>query len=124
MPANRQRLGAIGEQAAADWLETRGYHIVARNVRTRYGEIDLVARFGTLIVFVEVKSRTSGRYGHPAEALVWSKRRRLGKLAAACLQRLGLRDCEVRFDVIAVHLDPDGGVREVEQIVDAFDVVI
>ena len=120
MAAKRQILGSTGEQAAAAWLEIRGYRVIARNVRTRYGEIDLVARLGALVVFVEVKSRTSNRFGHPAEAIVSKKRRRLGQLAAMCLQRLGLEHCAVRFDVIAVHLDPDGRVREVEHIPDAF----
>ena len=110
----------MGERAAAAWLEARGYRVIARNVRTRYGEIDLVARLGALVIFVEVKSRTGNRFGHPAEAIVSSKRRRLSGLAAMCLQRLGLDHCAVRFDVIAVHLDPDGSVREVEHIPDAF----
>lgn len=113
-------LGAIGETAAAAWLETRGYTVIARNVRTRYGEIDLVSRRGALVVFVEVKSRTSDRFGHPADAIVLRKRRRLVQLAAMCLQQLGLQHCAVRFDVIAVHLSVDGRVREVEHIPDAF----
>lgn len=119
VPTNRV-LGARGEEAAAVWLQTHGYEIVARNVRTRHGEIDLVARLGALAVFVEVKSRTSDRFGHPADALVWPKRRRLGRLAAMCLQRLGLEHCAVRFDVMAVRLDARGAVKEVEHIPDAF----
>jgi putative endonuclease len=116
----RRVLGASGETAAAAWLETRGYKVIARNVRTRYGEIDLVLRRGALVVFVEVKSRTSDRFGHPADAIVWRKRRRLVQLAEMCLQRLGLEHCAVRFDVIAVHLSTDGRVREVEHVPDAF----
>lgn len=116
----RRVLGARGETAAAAWLETRGYQIAARNVRTRYGEIDLVARLGSLVVFVEVKSRTSDRFGHPADAVVWRKRRRLVQLADMCLRRLGLEHCAVRFDVIAVHFDRNGDVKEVEHIPDAF----
>jgi putative endonuclease len=121
MPAPTRRvLGANGEASAAAWLESRGYAIVARNVRTRFGEIDLVARLGALTVFVEVKSRTSDRFGHPADALVAAKRRRLARLAAVCLQRLGLEHCAVRFDVVAVWLDARGGVKEVQHIPDAF----
>ncbi len=122
MAATRQALGTAGENAAAAWLEAHGYRILARNVRTRYGEIDLVARQGPLVVFVEVKSRTSDRFGHPADAIVPRKRRRLSQLAAMCLQRFGLDQCTVRFDAIAVHLDPGGRVREVEHIPDAFGV--
>jgi putative endonuclease len=120
MAATRRALGTAGEDAAAAWLESHGYQILARNVRTRYGEIDVVARQGALMVFVEVKSRTSDRFGHPADAIVWRKRRRLSHLAAMCLQRFGLEHCLVRFDAIAVHLSPDGHVREVEHIPDAF----
>lgn len=113
-------LGAAGEAAAAAWLEARGYQVLARNVRTRYGEIDLVARSGSLVVFVEVKSRTSLRYGHPAEAIARHKRRRLARLAAACLHRFGLEHCTVRFDAIAVRLDGRAHVAAIEHIPDAF----
>ncbi|MBI3997751.1 MAG: YraN family protein [Armatimonadetes bacterium] len=116
----RRDLGAAGEEAAAAWLEARGYQVIARNLRTRQGEIDLIARRGLLVVFVEVKSRTSDRFGHPAEAIVPWKRHRLARLAAACVQRLGLQHCEVRFDAVAVYLEPDGRVREIEHIQDAF----
>lgn len=117
---SRQDLGAVGEAAAAAWLEARGYTILVRNVRTRHGEIDLVARTGSLVVFVEVKSRTSLRYGHPAEAIAHHKRRRLARLAAACLLRFGLEHCAARFDAIAVRLGADGRVLAIEHIPDAF----
>ena len=110
-----------GEQAAAAWLEAHGYEILERNVRTRYGEIDLVARAGSVVVFVEVKSRTSGRFGHPSEAIVARKQRKLLRLAEAYLQSRHLEGRTVRFDAVAVHLDATGGVVEIEHIADAFD---
>ncbi len=120
MPSSRSVLGTAGEAAAAAWLEERGYEILARNARSRYGEIDLVARIGAVTVFVEVKSRTSARFGHPAEAVTAVKRHRLARLASGYLHRLGLDDCEVRFDAIAVQLDAAGAVKALEHIPDAF----
>jgi putative endonuclease len=81
----RQRLGARGEQLAADWYLARGYTVVARNWRCREGELDLVlARDGEL-VFCEVKTRTSDRFGTAAEAVTYAKQRRIRALAARFL---------------------------------------
>jgi putative endonuclease len=121
MPAaSRRWLGISGEEAAAAWLETQGYVVLARNVRTRDGEIDLVARQGTVVAFIEVKSRTTARFGHPTEAIVPWKRRRLARQAAVYLHRWGLDDCAARFDAVAVHLDADGRTVAIEHIADAF----
>ncbi|MGH2403684.1 MAG: YraN family protein [bacterium] len=121
--ATPRDLGAIGETAAAAWLEEHGYQVLARNVRTRYGEIDVVAKLGALVVFVEVKSRTGKEFGHPADAIVAMKQRRLARLAAAYLHRVGLDECSARFDAIAVRLDPGGALKGIEHIPDAFHLV-
>ena len=118
--ASRRELGAAGEAAAAAWQEARGYRVLARNVRTRHGEIDLVVRLESLVVFVEVKSRTSVCCGHPAEAITPHKQHRLARLAAVCLDRLGLEGCAVRFDAIAIRLDTRGAVLALEHVPDAF----
>ncbi len=102
-PAPRQRLGRAGEAAAGRFLESRGYRIVARNVRADRVEIDLVARRGPLLVFVEVKSRNSNRHGSPAEAVDRRKQQRLRRGARAWLATesataLGYR--RLRFDVV------------------------
>ncbi len=73
-----------------------------------------------MIAFIEVKSRTGSRFGHPAEAIVAWKQHRLARLAAVFLHRLGLEHCTARFDAIAVHLDRIGRVRAIEHIPDAF----
>lgn len=117
---SRQTLGALGEAAAAAWLAAQGYQVLARNVRTRYGEIDLVARTGATVVFVEVKSRAGDRYGHPTEAIVAHKQRRLVRLAASALQQLGLHGRAVRFDAIAVSMDGRGTILALEHTPDAF----
>ncbi|MDR7545182.1 MAG: YraN family protein [Armatimonadota bacterium] len=114
--------GRVGERAAAAWLEARGYRVLARNVRSRFGEIDLVARQAGLVVFVEVKARIGQGFGHPSEAVVARKQRRLARLAARFLQANGLGSCPVRFDAVAVLLGPRGQVVAIEHIPDAFQV--
>lgn len=119
-PTHRTQRGLAGEAAAAAWFAARGYEILARNVRTRFGEIDLVARRGALVVFVEVKSRSSAAFGHPAEAVPLPKQRRLARLAVAFVHRHGLEGLQVRFDVVAVFLGAGGAPHGVEHTPDAF----
>ena len=98
----RRELGAEGEAAAAAWYEARGYDIVARNWRCREGELDLVVRRGRQLVFVEVKTRTTDRFGVPAEAVTPAKQRRLRGLAMRYLADTGTRGGDLRFDVVAI----------------------
>jgi len=103
MTNERQRLGQAGEAVAARFLEARGYRIVARNVRAARVEMDIVARRGPLLVFVEVKSRASLRAGSAAEAVDARKQRRLRRGAQAWLatrpvEARGTR--RTRFDVV------------------------
>jgi len=123
-PTQSCALGAAGEAAAAAWLAQQGYQLLARNVRTRYGEIDLVVRCGDVVVFVEVKSRTGSGFGHPGEAVAVAKQRRLARLASAYVLTHRLEGCAIRFDVIAVHATPEGGVGHIEHIPDAFQVTL
>ena len=103
MTTERQRLGQAGEAVAARFLEARGYRIVARNVRADRVEMDIVARRGPLLVFVEVKSRASLRGGSAAEAVDARKQRRLRHgarawLATRPIEARGSR--RTRFDVV------------------------
>ena len=103
--AYRQRLGERGEQLAADWYTRRGYEVVARNWRCRDGELDLVVRRPGELVFCEVKTRSSDRFGVPAEAVTARKQQRLRGLAARYLAAHGAgsrRRVTIRFDVAAV----------------------
>lgn len=102
MTIQRQELGKSGETLAADELERRGYAILDRRYRTRHGEIDIVARDGETIVFVEVKARTTGERGRAAEAVTASKQRKLVSMAVDYLARHGLHDRPCRFDVVAI----------------------
>jgi putative endonuclease len=118
MTQARRRTGSEGEDLAARHLEAQGYRILARGYRTRFGELDLVASHGPLLVFVEVKSRRSDAFGPPAAAVHAAKQARLARLAAHFMATRGPADTACRFDVIAVTL---GGPRPVlEHIQDAF----
>jgi putative endonuclease len=102
MTAARLALGAHGEDLAADWYERHGYEVVARNWRCRAGELDLVVRRGRELVFVEVKTRSSDRFGLPAEAVTARKQQRLRGLAVRFLAEAGGGASSLRFDVVAV----------------------
>jgi putative endonuclease len=121
-PPPTRALGPAGERAAARFLERRGLVILARNLRSRLGEMDLLARDGPMLVFVEVKARR-GHCGDPPEAAVDARKRaRLARLALGYLaaRRLGEPSC--RFDVVAVSLDEAGGVIAVRHLKHAFDL--
>ena len=107
----RRRLGAEGEARAAAWLERAGYRIVARNVRADGVEIDLVVRRGTLIAFVEVKTRRGRGYGAGEEAVDARKRARLRHGAVAWLHEHGRGNSRVRFDVVVCEPSARGTWR-------------
>ena len=115
----RQKLGESGEELACRELGARGYAIVARRYRTRYGELDIVARDGDFVVFVEVKLRTTGEFGDAAESVTPWKQRRVVAMAVDYLSRNGLTDRPCRFDVVAVDIQ-DSGVPKVTVIPGAF----
>ena len=94
--------GGEAEERAASFLVRQGLAIVARNYRTRMGEIDLVAREGATLVFVEVRRRESEHFGGAAGSVDWKKRRRLVAAARHFLARLG-SEPPCRFDVVALH---------------------
>ncbi|HVL82247.1 MAG TPA: YraN family protein [Actinomycetota bacterium] len=119
MSQTRRVLGSLGEQAACDDLVRRGYRIVARNYRVRSGEIDIVCEQDGVLVFCEVKTRTSAVFGLPEEAVTASKRRRLRRLGAEYLQRERVRARAVRFDVVSVNVD-GGRVSSIRHIPNAF----
>ena len=97
--------GARAERLAEEFLRERGMRILARNFRTRFGEIDLVAQDGETVVFVEVRSRSSDAFGTPQETVTVAKRRRIIRTARAYAQSRSL-DAPLRFDVVA--LSPQG----------------
>jgi putative endonuclease len=101
--ARRQRIGQWGETRAAQYLEGKGYEILARNVRTAYGEIDMIARDRTGLVFVEVKTRTNLKYGYPEQAVTRSKMEHMVAAAQAYMtDHTDLEGWGWRIDVIAL----------------------
>jgi putative endonuclease len=103
MTASRQRRGRWGEDLAARWYEAQGYRVLARRWRCRDGEIDLIVQLDQLVVFCEVKARSSARFGTGVEAVDWRKQRRLRGLAARWLtdnEAAAYR--QIRFDVVSV----------------------
>jgi len=120
MPSPRDDLGRRGEDEAARYLGAQGYRIVGRRERVLRGDIDIVALDGRTVVFVEVRSKSDTRHGHPAETVGAVKRRRLADLAAAYIRRHRLEDCAVRIDVVAVTFNA-GATPVVEHYQNAFD---
>src|SRR5262245_6386004 len=107
MTMQRQALGRLGEELACAELERLGYVVVTRRYRTRYGELDIVARHEGMLVFVEVKARESRDFGHPAEAVTPQKMRRLFLMATDYVMCAGVRDTAFRFDVVSVEMQFD-----------------
>ncbi len=102
MTMQRQILGKRGEDLAVDELERRGYAVLARRYRTRHGEIDVVARDGETIVFVEVKAKETADFGTAAAAVTFHKQRRVVSMAVDYLARNRLTRSPCRFDVVAI----------------------
>lgn len=125
MTRARRRTGQHAEELVARRLLAAGWEIVERNARSRYGELDIVARDGHTLVFVEVKAgREGGAFGpeRPILAVDARKQRRIRRLATAWMaERRGLRRYEeIRFDAVGVTLDRTGRVTDVEHIENAF----
>ena len=115
----RRRLGTAGEVAVAAWYETAGYRVIDRNWRCRDGELDVVVAKGDTLVFCEVKTRASTRFGTPVEAVTGTKQRRLRMLATRWLAEHDTRRHTLRFDVASVTRGSDGQLA-VEVLEDAF----
>jgi putative endonuclease len=117
----RSEQGKWAEDHACRALSRRGYAILERRYRTRYGEIDIIARDRHVLVFVEVKSRRTSTCGSAAAGVTASKQRRLLHLAAAYLQRQGQTNTACRFDVVTVYAPHDGEPARVDHLQSAFD---
>lgn len=117
----RATLGVLGEDLACEALLRRGFRILARRHRTRYGEIDIIALDGDTTVFVEVKARRGSSFGEAVESIPGWKRRRIGAMALDYLAWIGRLDQPCRFDVVAVDGagGPNPSVRVIEH---AFEI--
>ena len=115
----RQSFGKSGEDLACQELQRRGYAILARGYRSRFGEIDIVAKHGDTTVFVEVKARVGEDFGGGAAAVTPLKQRRITQMAVDYLSRNKLHDTPCRFDVVTV--DVKDGVPQIVVYENAFD---
>ena len=114
---NNTEKGKIGEDIAVEFLKGKGAFIKERNYRGRFGEIDIIAFFDTTeIVFIEVKSRTSCRYGFPAESVDKNKQNKIRKTAEEYIIKNGLYGISIRFDVIEIYIND----KKIRHIVAAF----
>ncbi len=105
---DRADLGRRGEEAASRLLESKGWRILGRDLRTRVGEVDLLALDGETLVVVEVKTRSGESFGAPEEAVDARRLARLRRAAEALALARGLSERPIRIDVVAVHARPDG----------------
>lgn len=121
LPSGNKPLGDWGEQLAAGFLAERGWVILHRNYRIGHREIDLVARCGGVVAFVEVKTRGGTGYGHPLEAITRKKRREIQQVATAWIETHGLPGDVYRFDAVAILL-PAGGAPVIEHVEDAWRI--
>ena len=114
---DRRQTGSLAENSACAFLEAQGFTIVSRNFLRRFGELDVVARAGELLIIAEVRTRASEQFGGAAASVGRPKQRRIAATAALFLQRhRELRHCRVRFDVIVVR---DGSIDWLKHAFDA-----
>lgn len=118
---DRIKTGKRGEDLAAAYLEKAGYKIIERNYRCIFGEIDIVAKDGRTLVFVEVKSRRSDRFGIPQESITFRKQRKITQIAMNYIKERGFDQNEARFDVVSIRMSDVE--NKVEIIPNAFDLV-
>lgn len=115
--AKHNKVGEAGEKLAVQYLKKMGYSLLAENWRSGRNEIDVIARIGDTVAFVEVKTRSTAYFGHPSDAVSMAKQRRVIQAANDFLEQYD-QDVEARFDVIAVT--GKGSAAVVDHMVDAF----
>ena len=113
--------GKAGEDIATDYLRKIGYSILERNYKQQCGEIDIIAKEKATLVFVEVKTRKSDKFGSPFEAITPKKQRQIARTAQDYLSRNKLFDQAARFDVVGINLRP-GKEPKIEVIHNAFEL--
>ncbi|HEY6838275.1 MAG TPA: YraN family protein [Geobacteraceae bacterium] len=118
---HNRSLGARGEEIVTAYLKGQKFVVVERNFRCKAGEIDIIAREGKCLVFVEVKTRRDESYGPPQASVTSFKQRQISKAALSWLAKNGKQDVSARFDVVAVVLH-DHAVPRIEHIRNAFEL--
>ena len=120
MTRERLELGRLGEDLALKKIKKMGYRCLVRNYRCTLGEVDLVAKDGDTLVFIEIKTRRGKSLEYAKEAVSMKKRRQLSKVALSYMRDHDCADVKSRFDVVAISLE--GNRREIEVVKNAFDL--
>lgn len=118
---DKLQIGRCGEDAALRFLKQKGYEILEKNFRTKLGEIDVIAKDGNTVCFIEVKTRTTPRFGSPLEAVSKMKQHKISRIALLYLTKKKWMDKQARFDVVAVYDLTQGG-KQVELVKNAFEL--
>ena len=118
---DRRKLGDWGEEKALRYLIDQGYQLLTRNWRTREGEIDLVMNLDSTIVFIEVKTRKTDRFGSPEEGITRSKQERLRKTCRAYLQENDYENRDWRIDVVAIEATSIGEITRLDHYENAVE---
>lgn len=118
---NNKETGKLGEHIARTFLLEKGYSILETNYNTRYGEIDIIAKDGRTVAFVEVKTRRSVSFGYPREAVDRYKQSKIKNMAEFYILRKKLFNIPMRFDIIEVFLDEDNNAKAVSILKNAFE---
>lgn len=116
----RQDIGKQGEQIAREELEAKGYEILVTNFRCKVGEIDIIARDRHIVVFVEVRTITSVRYGPAYNTVTYPKQRQVKRAALFYISKYNLVNTQFRFDVIGITLNRKTGIYKLDHIENAF----
>jgi putative endonuclease len=122
MTEKTKTLGKKGEDIAAAFLEKKGYNIILRNYKCSFGEIDIIAKHKKILSFVEVKTRSTKKYGLPQEAVTSVKQAKISRVALEFVQRYKMDNRAARFDVVSVQYLNDG--CEVDLIENAFELTV
>jgi putative endonuclease len=121
MGREKNLVGRRGENIALHFLKRKGYKILGTNVRTPLGEIDLVAKHRDIIVFVEVKTRSTSSFGPPYLAITWEKKRKLIQNALCYLKKRRLIYSDWRIDVVSININYEGETENIELIENAVE---
>lgn len=116
----QKRIGKLGEKIAAEYLADKGYQLLDKNFNVKYGEIDLVALDKDCVVFVEVKTRTSDAFGNPEDSVTPAKIERMQNAALLWLQAHTEAPDDWRMDVIAIFLDHQNNIKDLQHFVNTY----
>jgi putative endonuclease len=122
MTVKTKTLGEKGENIAAAFLKKKGYNILFRNYKCSFGEIDIIAKHKKTLSFIEVKTRSTKKYGLPQEAVTPAKQAKISRVALEFVQRYKMENRVARFDVVSVQSLNDG--YEVDLIENAFELTV